>query len=92
MSTTTEADVASANLTLKCSACVWEFTKQRRLRIHTAGRCDGGRTQRSWLGTLTDKTVKTAKKRAAEAILGKVQIENSVLGNVHTFEYLGSRL
>ena len=54
--------------------------------------CDGGRTQRSRLGTLTDKAVKTAKRRAAEATLGKVQIENNVLDNVYSFEYLGSRL
>ena len=54
--------------------------------------CDGGRTQRSRLGTLTDKAVKTANRRAAEATLGKVQIENNVLDNVYPFEYLGSRL
>ena len=52
--------------------------------------CDGGRTQRSRLGTLTDKAVKTAKRRAAEATLGKVQIENNVLDNVYSFEYLGT--
>ena len=69
-----------------------EFTKQRGLSIHMARWCDGGRTQRSRLGTLTDKAVKTAKRRAAEATLGKVQIENSVLDNVYSFEYLGSRL
>ena len=54
--------------------------------------CDGGRTQRSRLGTLTDKAVKTAKRRAAEAILGKVEIDSNVLDNVYSFEYLGSRL
>ena len=54
--------------------------------------CDGGHTQCSRLGTLTDKAVKTAKRRAAEATLGKVQIENNVLDNVYSFEYLGSRL
>ena len=54
--------------------------------------CDGGRTQCSRLGTLTDKAVKTAKRWAAAATLGKVQIEKSVLGNVYSFEYLGSRL
>ena len=54
--------------------------------------CVHGRTQRSRLGTLTDKAVKTAKRRAAEATLGKVQIENNVLDNVYSFEYLGSRL
>ena len=51
--------------------------------------CDCGRTQRSRVGTLTDKAVKTAKRRAAEATLGKVEI---VLGNVYSFEYLVSRL
>ena len=47
VSATTEADVASLNLTHKCSACAREFTKQRGLRIHMARWCDGGRTQRS---------------------------------------------
>ena len=49
-------------------------------------------TQRSRVGTLTDKAVKTAKRRAAEATLGTVEIDNNVLGNVYSFEYLGSRL
>ena len=84
VSATTEADVASLNLTHKCSACAREFTKQRGLSIHMARWCDGGRTQRSRLGTLTDKAVKTARRRAAEATLGKVQIENNVLDNVYT--------
>ena len=44
--------------------------------------CDGGRTQRSRLGTLTDKAVKTAKRRVAEAALDKVL----------QFEYHGSQL
>ena len=85
VSATTEADVASLNLTHKCSACAREFTKQRGLSIHMARWCDGGRTQRSRLGTLTDKAVKTAT-------LGKFQIEKNVLDNVYSFEYLGSRL
>ncbi len=55
------------------------FTKQRTLRIHMARWCDGGRTQRSRLGTMTDKPVKTAKRRTAEATLGKVQIEKRCL-------------
>ena len=54
--------------------------------------CDGGRTQRSRRGTLTDTAVKTAKMRAAEATLDKVIIGDDVLDNVLTFEYLGSRL
>ena len=92
VSATTEADVASLNLIHKCSACAREFTKQCGLSIHMARWCGGGRTQRSRLGTLTDKAVKTAKRRAAEATLGKVQSENNVLDNVYSFEYLGSRL
>ena len=36
--------------------------------------------------------MKTAKRRAAEATLGKVQIENNVLDNVYSLEYFGSRL
>ena len=81
VSATTEADVASLNLLHKCSACAREFTKQRGLRIHMARWCDGGLTQRSRVGTLTDKAVKTAKRRAAEATLGKVEIDNNVLDN-----------
>ena len=93
VSATTEADVASLNLSHKCSACARKFTKQRGLRFHMARWCDGGLTQRSRVGTLTDKAVKTAaKRRAAEATLGTVEIDNNVLGNVYSFEYLGSRL
>ena len=54
--------------------------------------CDGGRIQSSRVGTLTDKAVKTAPRRAAETTVGKVEIDNNVLDNVYTFEYLGSRL
>ena len=36
--------------------------------------------------------MRTAKRRAAEATLGKVEIDNNVLDNVYSFEYLGSRL
>ena len=51
VSATTEADVASLNLSHKCSACAREFTKQRGFRIHMARWCECGRTQRSRLGT-----------------------------------------
>ena len=89
---TTEADVAAHPLTHKCESCGREFTKQRGLKIHMARWCDGGRTQRSSRGTLTDTAVKTAKRRAAEATLDKVSIGDDILENVLTFEYLGSRL
>ena len=36
--------------------------------------------------------VKTAKRRAAEATLAKIHVENNVLENACSFEYLGSRL
>ena len=54
--------------------------------------CDGGRTQRSRRGSLTDIAVKTAKRRAAEATLDKANIGDNVLENVLNIEYLGSRL
>ena len=55
--------------------------------------CDGGRTQRSRLGSLTDKAVKSSKRRAAEAPLDKVVIgSDPPLENVPHFQYLGSRL
>ena len=54
--------------------------------------CDGGRTQRSRRGMLTDKAVKTAKRRVAEAALDKVYVGNEALDNVLHFEYLGSQL
>ena len=76
----------------KCESCGREFIKQRGLKIHMARWCDGGHTQRSRRGSLTDIAVKTAKRRAAEATLDNVSIGNDVLENVLTFEYLGSRL
>ena len=89
---TTEEDVAALSLTHKCESCGREFTKQRGLKIHMARWCDGGRTQRTRRGSLTDTAVKTAKRRAAEATLDKVNIGDNVLENVLNFEYLGSRL
>ena len=89
---TTEEDVAALTLAHKYESCGREFTKQRGLKIHMARWCDGGRTQRSRRGTLTDTAVKTAKRRAAEATLAKVSIGDDILENVLTFEYLGSRL
>ena len=61
--------------------------------MHMAHWCDGGRTQRSRVGSLTDKAVKSSKRRAAEASLDKVIIgSDPPLENVLHFEYLGSRL
>ena len=92
-SATTEADVAKLNLVHRCESCTREFTKLRGLKMHMARWCDGGRTQRSRVGSLTDKTVKSSKRRAAEASLDKVVIgSDPPLENVPNFDYLGSRL
>ena len=54
--------------------------------------CNGGCTQRSRLGSLTDKAVKMAKRRAAEATLDRVHVGNEALDNVLHFHYLDSQL
>ena len=79
---TTEANVATLGLSHKCDSCGREFTKQRGLRLHMARWCGGGRTQRSRLGTMTDKAVKKAKRRVAEAALDRVYVRNEALDNV----------
>ena len=89
---TTEADFATLGLSHKCGSCGREFPKQRGLRVHMARWCDGGRAQRSRLGTLTDNVMETAKRRMAEAALDKVYVGNEALDNVLHFEYLGSQL
>ena len=92
-SATTEADVAKLNLVHKCESCACEFTKLRGLKIHMALWCDGGRTQRSRVGSLTDKAIKSSKSRAAEASLDNVVIgSDPPLENMPHFQYLGSRL
>ena len=92
-SATTEAAVAKLNLVNMCEGCTREFTKLRRPKMHMARWCDGGRTQRSRVGSLTDKAIKLSKRRAAEASRDKVVIgSDPPLENVPHFEYLGSRL
>ena len=89
----TEADVAKLNLVHRCESCTRELTKLRGLKMQMARWCDGGRTQRSRVGSLTDKAVKSSKRRAAEASLDKVVIgSDPPLENVPHFKYLGSRL
>ena len=90
-SATTEADLAKVNLVHKCESCAREFTKLRGLDIHMARWCDGGRTWRSRVGSLTDKAVKSSKIREAEASLDNVVIgSDPPLENVPHFQYMGS--
>ena len=49
-------------------------------------------TQRSRRGSLADRAVQTAKRRAAEALLSQVYVSNTPLENVYSFEYLGARM
>ena len=87
-SATTEADVAKLNLVHKCESCSRQFTKQSGLKIHMVHWCERGRAQRSHIGSVTDKAVKTSKRRAAEASLDKVTIgsdpplENGPISNI----------
>ena len=81
------------NMVLREGRQTREFTKLRGLKMHMAHWCDGGRTQRSRVGSLTDKAVKSSKRRTAEASLDKVVIgSDPPLENVPHFKYLGSRL
>ena len=77
----------------RCESCTHEFTKLRGLKMHMARWCDWGCTQRSRVGSLTDKAVKSSKRHAAEASLDKVVIgSDPPLENAPNLEYLGSRL
>ena len=49
-------------------------------------------TQRSCRGSLADRAVQTAKRRAAEALLSQVYVSNTPLERVYSFEYLRARL
>ena len=54
--------------------------------------CDGGRPQRSRLGSLRNRAVNTAKRRRAEATLSHVRIGQEPPEDVLSFVHLGSRL
>ena len=87
-SANTEADVAKLNLVHKCESYAREFTKLRSLKMHMAHWCDGGRMQRSRVGSLTDKADKSSRRRAAEASLDKVVIgSDPPLQNMPHFVY-----
>ena len=47
------------------------------MKIHAARWCDGGVTHRSRRGSLADRAVQTAKRRAAEALLSQVYVSNT---------------
>ena len=91
VSSTTEAEVEAMKLAHKCDACSRTFPTQRGLKIHAAHWYDGGVTQRSRRGSLADRTVQTAKRHAAEALLSQVYVGDTPLENVYSFEYLGAR-
>ena len=92
VSSTTEAVVEALKLAHKCDACSRTFPTQRGLKIHAARWCDGGVMQRSRRGSLADRAVQTAKRRATEALLSQVYVGNTPLENVYSFEYLGARM
>ena len=92
VSSTTEAEIEALKLAHKCDARSRRFPTQRGLKIHAARWCDGGVTQRSCRGSLADRAVQTAKRRAAEALLSQVYVGNTLLKNVYSFEYLGARM
>ena len=95
-SSTTEAEVEALKLayklTHKCDACSRTFPTPRGLKFPAARWCDRGVTQRSRRGSLADMAVQTAKRRAAEALLGQMYVGNIPLENVYSFEYLGARM
>ena len=61
---------------------------QRGLHIHAARWCDGGVKQRSRRGSVADRDVQTAARRAPGALLSHVDVGNTPLENVYSFEYL----
>ena len=92
ISSTTEAEVEPLKLAHKCDARSRTFPTQRGLKIHAARWCDGSVMQRSRRGSLADRAVQTAKRRAAEALLSQVYVGNTPFENVYSFEYLGARM
>ena len=92
VSSTTETDVEALKLAHMCGSCFRTCPMQRGLKIHAARWCDGGVTQRSRGGSLADRAVQTATRRAAEALLSQVYVGNTPLENVYSLEYLGARM
>ena len=62
------------------------------MKIHAARCSDGGVTQSSRQGSLADRSVQTANRRAAEALLTQEYVGNTPLENVYSFEHLWARM
>ena len=93
VSATLESEIASLNLKFKCpdTDCGRTFTTERGLNVHRGRWCDGGKTARSRTGSLADKAVQHAKRKALEKQRAHVMLDGNKLENVYSFEYLGSR-
>ncbi|CAH1265118.1 Hypp3119 [Branchiostoma lanceolatum] len=95
VSTTTEAEVAALNLKHKCPDCTRDFPTKRGLAIHRSRWClhhPSTANTRSRAGSLADKEVQRQKRVAKEKERGHVTLQGQQLENVHTFDYLGSRM
>ena len=91
VSATTEAEVIALKLPYKCDKCGRTFTTDRGRKVHKARWCDG-RRNRSRAGTLSDKAVQLAKRKAIEAARQQVVINGEPIDNVYSFVYLGSHV
>ncbi len=89
---TKESQAVALKLKHVCDSCSRTCSTLRGLRINVSRWCGGILTQRSLRGPKADSAVKVAKKRAAEALPNQVQVGNTALENVHSFDYLGAKL
>ena len=92
VSVTTESEIAALHLKHKCVDCGRAFPTAKGLAIHRTQWWDGGSTVRSRKGTLADKAVQKAKRKAKEVELDHVMLESHQIENVYSFEYLACRL
>ena len=90
VSATTETEVVEMNFSHKCSKCNRTFPTKRGLRVHE-GRWCGRKKNRSRAGSLADKAVQRAKRKAVEETRPQVVVNGVPIDNVYAFEYLGSQ-
>ena len=90
VSATTETEVVEMNLRHKCSKCSRTFPTKRGLRVHE-GRWCGRKKNCSRAGSLADKAVQRAKRKADEETRPQVMVNGEPIDNVYAFEYLGSQ-